>query len=61
MLALDRFARAWRDRKMITALRKMGARALYTYPRLAQVYCGLEKSWTFVKETEIAAMILAPH
>jgi hypothetical protein len=24
------------------------------------VYCDLEKSWTFVKETEIAAMILAP-
>ncbi len=63
MLALDRFAiyRAWRDCKMITVGRKMGARALYTYPPVAQVYCDLEKSWTFVKETEIAAMILAPH
>jgi hypothetical protein len=46
---------------MITVGRKMGARALYTYPPVAQVYCDLEKSWTFVKETEIAAMILAPH
>jgi hypothetical protein len=46
---------------MITVLRKMGARAVYTYPRVVHVYCDLEKSWTFVKETEIAAMILAQH
>jgi hypothetical protein len=46
---------------MITVLRKMGARAVYTYPRVVHVYCDLEKSWTFVKETDIAAMILLQH